>query len=81
MSSVERIVEKLAGTHWMFRSEEQIARLRMCEDCRVIAEFERGDRPFALGEPRRPRTTEDYLREREEEERLRASAEGSSKPS
>lgn len=80
-SSVERIVERLAGTHWMFRSEEQIARLRMCEDCRVIAEFERGDRPFALGEPRRPRTTEDYLREREEEERRRASGEGSSKPS
>lgn len=79
-SSIERIVQRLAGTHWMFRSADQIERLRMCEDCRVIAEFERGDRPFALGEPRRPRTTEDYLREREEEEKKRASDGNGSKP-
>ncbi len=64
-SSIERIVRKLAGTHWMFQRPEQIDRLRMCDDCRVIAEFEATDRPFALGTPRRPRTTEDYLRERE----------------
>ncbi len=65
-SSIERIVQKLAGTHWMFKTPDQIERLRMCEDCRVIVEFERGPRPFAYGEPRRPRTTEDYLREREQ---------------
>lgn len=79
-SSIERIVQRLAGTHWMFKSADQIERLRMCEDCRVIAEFERADRPFALGEPRRPRTTEDYLRERDEEEQERGAAGGGSKP-
>jgi ferredoxin len=80
-SSIEKIVQRLAGSHWMFKDARAIERLRMCEDCRVIAEFESGDRPFALGEPRRPRTTEDYLREREEEERRRASGEGGSNPS
>ncbi|MCS7268627.1 MAG: 4Fe-4S binding protein [Geminicoccaceae bacterium] len=76
-SSIERIVQKLAGTHWMFQTPEQIERIRMCEDCRVIVEFERGERPFAYGEPRRPRTTEDYLREREEARARQAEGEGS----
>jgi len=66
-SSIERIVAQLAGSHWMFQDERQIARIRMCEDCRVIAEFEGGDRPLVLGTPRKPRTTEDYLRERDRE--------------
>ena len=41
----------------------------MCEDCRVIAITEQGLDPY--GAPPRPkvRTTEDYLREREDEER------------
>lgn len=66
-SSVERIVGRLAGSHWMFRSPAEIERLRMCDDCRVISQLEQTDHPFALGTPRRPRTTEDYLRERERE--------------
>lgn len=70
-SSIERIMGKLAGSHWMFMSAKQIERLQMCEDCRVIAQFEDEDRPMALGTPRRPRTTEDYLREREEIEAAR----------
>lgn len=70
-SSIERIVARLAGSHSMFASPEQIARLRMCEDCRVIVEFEKKDRPFALGDPHRPRVTEDYLREREELEAIK----------
>jgi len=79
-SSIDRIVAKLAGSHWMFQSQKQIERLQMCEDCRVIAQFEEEDTPFVLGTPRRPRTTEDYLREREEVEaarrRLREEEEG-----
>jgi ferredoxin len=79
-SSIDRIISRLAGVHWMFQSEGQIRLLQMCEDCRVIAQFEIEERPFVLGTPRKPRTTEDYLREREEIEaarrRLRESGDG-----
>lgn len=73
-SSIEKIVQRLAGSHWMFRDARSIERLRMCDDCRVVSEFERPDHPMALGTPRRPRTTEDYLREREAEEAARRAA-------
>ena len=43
--------------------------IKMCEDCRVVAITEQQFDPY--GAPPRPkaRTTEDYLREREEQER------------
>ena len=65
-SSIERIVAKLAGKSWMFQTPEQVARIRMCDDCRVRSQFEGAANPFAFGERPRPRTSEDYLREREE---------------
>ncbi|HSK39779.1 MAG TPA: 4Fe-4S binding protein, partial [Arenibaculum sp.] len=64
-SSIERIVEKLAGRHSMFRSADAIERIRMCEDCRVIVQFDNADAPMAGGARPLPRTTADYLRERE----------------
>ncbi len=77
-STVERMVDQLAGKHWMFESGDGAERIRMCDDCRVVVHFERGDDPMA-GPPRPPtRTTDDYLREREIEEaraRLRAERE------
>ena len=40
--TIERMLEKLAG-HWMFqRKPEQMARLRMCENCRVKDMFRDG---------------------------------------
>ncbi len=66
--SIQRIAEQLAGKHSMFASEAQIDRLMMCEDCRVVVQFDQPDAPLA-GPPRPiPRTTDDYLREREIEE-------------
>ena len=66
--SIERIADQLAGKHAMFSSGDQIERLMMCEDCRVLVQFETSDNPLA-GAPRpRMRTTDDYLREREIEE-------------
>ncbi len=66
--SIERIADQLAEKHYMFQGREQIERIMMCEDCRVVVEFERPDAPMA-GPPRpKTRTTEDYLREREIEE-------------
>jgi hypothetical protein len=52
----------------MFGSDEQAQRLMMCDDCRVIVQFDAPDVPLA-GPPRpKTRTTDDYLREREIEE-------------
>jgi ferredoxin len=66
-SSVERVVAKLEGKHWMYKdSKKRLDVIRMCEDCRVVAMAEEQFDPF--GAPARPqvRTTDDYLREREE---------------
>jgi ferredoxin len=69
-STVERVVAKLEGKHWMYKdSKKRLDVIRMCEDCRVNAMAEEQFDPF--GAPARPRvrTTDDYLREREQRER------------
>jgi ferredoxin len=64
-SSIERIAAKLKA-HPMFAGEGSLERLKMCDNCRVVALAEEETHPFA-GPPRpMVRTTEDYLREREE---------------
>src|SRR6478736_3720151 len=66
-SSVERVVAKLEGKHWMYKdSKKRLDVIRMCEDCRFVVMAEEQFDPF--GAPKRPpvRTTEDYLREREQ---------------
>ncbi|MCF8478666.1 MAG: 4Fe-4S dicluster domain-containing protein [Pseudolabrys sp.] len=69
-SSVERVVAKLEGKHWMFKDNaKRLDVIRMCDDCRVSAMAEEQFDPFgAQGRPP-TRTTEDYLREREAAER------------
>jgi ferredoxin len=58
-SSIDRVAEKLAGKHWMFADPQIIARLRMCADCRVVAQTRHGLDPYA-GPPRpRTRTADD----------------------
>ena len=66
-SSVERVVAKLEGQHWMFKdSKKRLDVIKMCADCRVAAMAEENFDPF--GAPARPRlrTSDDYLREREQ---------------
>lgn len=70
-SSIDRIVDQLAAKHSMFQSEAQIARLLMCEDCRVVVQFEVPDNPMQGGPKPRTKTTDDYLRERQEIEAAR----------
>ena len=66
--SIERIADQLAGKHSMFASSAQVELIAMCQDCRIIVEFEKPNLPLA-GAPRpRMRTTDDDLREREIEE-------------
>lgn len=69
-SSIENMVKKLEG-HSMFRDKGGVERLKMCADCRVIVIATEDKHPLASGIVPKPRTTEDYLREREE---LRKSA-------
>jgi ferredoxin len=64
-SSIERIVEKLSGKHWMFTNSDNVKLIQMCDDCRVKAQFHSETAPMALGTPRRPRTTDDYLTPKE----------------
>jgi ferredoxin len=64
-SSVERVAARLEGKHWMFQnSAKRLDVIKMCADCRVIVMTEENFDPFAAPRPA-PRTTEDYLRERE----------------
>jgi ferredoxin len=66
--TIERIADQLAEKHWMFADSTQAERIGMCDDCRVIVQFDAPDDPFA-GPPRPAiRTTDDDLREREIEE-------------
>jgi ferredoxin len=67
-SSVERVAAKLEGKHWMYKdSRSRLDLVKMCADCRVQVTAEENFDPF--GAPQRPRlrTTEDYLRAREQE--------------
>ena len=67
-ASLERVKAKLAG-HWMFSGEnaKRADLLMMCEDCRIEVTVNESFSPYGdLPERPRPRTTEDYLRERNE---------------
>ena len=67
-SSVERVAAKLEGKHWMFKdSKQRLDIVKMCADCRVNVTAEESFDPF--GTPSRPRlrTSDDYLRERDNE--------------
>jgi len=69
-STIERVTAKLAGSHWMFAGgSARLDAIKMCEDCRVAAVTEDGLDPHAAPPRPPPRTTEDYLREREQAER------------
>ncbi|MBV9532221.1 MAG: 4Fe-4S binding protein, partial [Bradyrhizobium sp.] len=66
-STIEKIAAKLEGRHWMYPAGDRLLdAVRMCADCRVITMSEQHFDPFAgAAERAPPRTTDDYLRERE----------------
>ncbi len=65
-STVEKITEKLAGSHSMFATSDAAKMIQMCENCRIQAQFHSEDNPFQGGERPRVRTTEDYLSKRKD---------------
>jgi ferredoxin len=65
-STIERVTAKLAGKHWMFDgSGDRLELIKMCEDCRAIVVTEQEFDPHGAPARAGPRTTEDYLRERD----------------
>jgi ferredoxin len=66
-STIDKIAAKLEGRHWMYPSgDKRLDAVRMCADCRVITMSEQQFDPFAgVAERAPPRTTDDYLRQRE----------------
>ncbi|MDQ2954929.1 MAG: 4Fe-4S dicluster domain-containing protein, partial [Pseudomonadota bacterium] len=65
-STIERVTAKLEGKHWMFKdSAKRLDVLKMCENCRVAAVTEDSFDPYGAPARPAPRTSEDYLRERE----------------
>ncbi len=66
-STIDRIAAKLEGRHWMYpEASKRLDAVRMCADCRAITMSEQSFDPFAgVAERAPPRTTDDYLRQRE----------------
>jgi ferredoxin len=62
-STIERVIAKLDGKHWMFEDgSPRLDVIKMCDDCRVGFISEEDFSPYG---PRTAiRTTDDYLRER-----------------
>jgi ferredoxin len=66
-STIERVTAKLEGRHWMYKgSAQRLELIKMCDDCRVAVVSEEGFDPYGAPARPKPRTTEDYLRERAE---------------
>lgn len=69
-STIERVAAKLEGKHWMYKgTPSRLDVIKMCDDCRVAVVTEQDFDPYGA-KPRPPvRTTEDYLRQREAQEK------------
>jgi ferredoxin len=66
-STIDNVAAKLEGRHWMYPAgDRRLDVVRMCADCRVVAMSEQQFDPFlGVSERTPPRTTDDYLRRRE----------------
>lgn len=66
-STIERVTAKLEGRHWMYKgSAQRLELIKMCDDCRVSAVSATDFNPYGAPARPAPRTTDDYLREREQ---------------
>jgi ferredoxin len=66
-STVEKIVEKLAGNHYMFSNPSAVRMIQMCDNCRINAQYHSQNNPFAGKERPKPRSTDDYLSNRKDQ--------------
>lgn len=60
-STIERMVEKLSGAHWMYEGDRANL-LKMCDTCKIETQAEAsGGDPFAYGKRPKTRTSQDYI--------------------
>ena len=65
-STIERIVEKLSGQHWMYSNSDNARLIQMCDNCRVTAQYHQENSPFRVADRPTVRTTEDELKKRQD---------------
>jgi ferredoxin len=63
-STIDRIVDKLAGKHAMFTNSDNVRLIQMCDDCRIRSQYHSDNAPMFMGLRPRVRTTDDYLAEK-----------------
>lgn len=73
-STIEKIVAKLDGKHWMYAggNAKRLDLVKMCEDCRVAEVTNSGFDPYAAAPRPALITSEDYFAERERQRLLKA---------
>ena len=59
-STINRIVSKLENNHWMYQDSKKLDLVKMCDDCRVNAQYHDQNSPFKYGKKPKLRTTDDY---------------------
>jgi ferredoxin len=61
-STIERVVNKLEGKHWMYQNaSKRLEIIKMCDDCRIATAAEEEFDPYGAPPRPRPRTRDDYL--------------------
>ncbi|MDH3665531.1 MAG: 4Fe-4S binding protein [Paracoccaceae bacterium] len=68
-STIDRITEKLKDKHELFTGSDNFRLIQMCDDCRIRAQYHSDSAPMFMGERPKVRTTEDYLADREKDEK------------
>jgi len=66
-SAIDKVKGILAGKNPMFQTSEQLALLKMCDDCRVMAMSETEKDPMAFGTVPKTLTADDFLPEDDDE--------------
>jgi ferredoxin len=65
-STIDRIVAQLEGKHSMFAASDSGKLIKMCDNCRVNAQYHNTNNPFQGGERPKVRTTDDYIKVRKD---------------
>lgn len=58
-STIERIVTKLSGNHWMYTNSDNARLIQMCDNCRIKAQYHDANSPFRGGDRPKIRTSDD----------------------
>ncbi len=65
-STIDRIVAQLEGKHSMFAASDSGKLIKMCDNCRINAQYHSTNNPFQGGERPKVRTSDDYPKVRKD---------------